>query len=85
MVKTVFQLKNKEGDNNVFAQPIEIDINYSKGDVFEYSQYFFNKLSDKEKEIFEEMGLCIGYYRIENIWIDKMSESEIVYYEMFSI
>jgi len=85
MIKTVLQLKKNENNIPVFSQPLEKDFDYEIGNVFEYTNLIFNKLSDIEKQHFKNFGLEKGYFRIQNKWIDYSADSEIVYFEMFAL
>ena len=84
MVKSVLQLKINEEDKSVFSQKLDKDFEHSVGDVFEYSSYLYNQLTEDDKILFKKFGLEIGPYRVQNKWLNY-DEEEVIIFELYSL
>lgn len=60
--------RNEEASR--FYQVLDKDIDLQKGDIFYYTNDYYNLLNDEDKELFRWNGLELGEYEVVNVEVE---------------
>lgn len=65
-MRACLHLFTKNSENSVFYQILNEDVELQQNDIFEYSDYYYFKLDEEARKIFDKSGLEKGQYYVHS-------------------